>query len=772
MKPGYYSLLLVAALSLATGVRGQSVGTYVNPVIPGDHPDPTLTKIDNYFYTSGSSFNVTPKIYRSTDLVHWEVIAQPVSADWDLYGDVPAGGIWGGHTVYHDGLYWHFFGRGAGDRAMYYVTSNQPEGPWGMPFRMNVPSGVPGFGVDNSVFIDDDNRWFLLTKNGRSSNYIIELGTDGQPASEVYDLTWLNPASEGNPYGWAEGPVMWKHDGYYYYSFAQHLAGTQYVMRSAVQDAPLSEDPTAWETPRVLFEGFQSDFRTPNHSSPAVTTQNGTHWVISQSYDGSGGGEWEALGRQGILSQIVYDEDGWPTAQYPNGVAEAPDLPSRSIPWTVPRSDRFDGSSMAPDWSFLGFTPDDSYSLTERPGWLRLEPSGGNRFLPGENTVVQNAAEHAYTLVTRVDFAPAAETDEAGLWTFNGPESLHAKLFVTTDAGGTRTVAFSFDATAYSAPLSEDSPVWLRLQRDGHDLTGSYSLTGTDWAVVGDPINASKMDRHHPASESGYDFNAFTGNHQGPYVMGNTPADFDCYIYRDAYSPIPARYPSNFNGVAPSGGGYLGGIHDGKWAMYAGVEFGAEGDTGDDVDYPKAPESLTITASSATTGGVIEVWLDVLDTGQKIAELPIDGTGDWGSYASFNTDVTPISGQHDVFLKFIGPSPIDELFRLRSIAFSGRLVNTAVMDERLPAPPSLGQNYPNPFGNSPTTIAYTLSTVEHVTLVVYNVLGQQVATLVDDFKPAGLHTVEFGGRGLPSGVYFYRLNVGDDTGVKVMTLAR
>jgi beta-xylosidase len=60
MKPVYYALLLAAALLLATGARGQSVATYVNPIIPGDHPDPTLTKIDTYFYTSGSSFNVTP----------------------------------------------------------------------------------------------------------------------------------------------------------------------------------------------------------------------------------------------------------------------------------------------------------------------------------------------------------------------------------------------------------------------------------------------------------------------------------------------------------------------------------------------------------------------------------------------------------------------------------------------------------------------------------------------------------------------------------------
>src|SRR3972149_2574999 len=105
-------LLIIYFLISCYYMYGQSVSfeTYLNPVIPGDHPDPTLTRIGNDFYTSGSSFNPTPNIYRSTDLVHWQVIAQPVSASWSQYGDNPGGGIWGGHTVlYHDIYYYYSF---------------------------------------------------------------------------------------------------------------------------------------------------------------------------------------------------------------------------------------------------------------------------------------------------------------------------------------------------------------------------------------------------------------------------------------------------------------------------------------------------------------------------------------------------------------------------------------------------------------------------------------------------------------------------------------
>ncbi|HCA80352.1 MAG TPA: hypothetical protein DEP53_11540, partial [Bacteroidetes bacterium] len=91
---------LLLAMNLGYG-QSPSFKTFMNPVIPGDHPDCTVTKIGNHFYTTGSSFNPTPVIYHSTDLVHWEAIAQPVSAAWTSYGDTPSGGCWGGQVVYY-----------------------------------------------------------------------------------------------------------------------------------------------------------------------------------------------------------------------------------------------------------------------------------------------------------------------------------------------------------------------------------------------------------------------------------------------------------------------------------------------------------------------------------------------------------------------------------------------------------------------------------------------------------------------------------------------
>jgi hypothetical protein len=83
----------------------------------------------------------------------------------------------------------------------------------------------------------------------------------------------------------------------------------------------------------------------------------------------------------------------------------------------------------------------------------------------------------------------------------------------------------------------------------------------------------------------------------------------------------------------------------------------------------------------------------------------------------------------------------------------------------------LSQNYPNPF-NPSTTIRYGIPRNASVTLTVYDLLGQQVALLVKGEQRAGLHTVEFSGSELPSGVYYYRLQAGDFTEVRRLLLLK
>lgn len=74
---------------------------------------------------------------------------------------------------------------------------------------------------------------------------------------------------------------------------------------------------------------------------------------------------------------------------------------------------------------------------------------------------------------------------------------------------------------------------------------------------------------------------------------------------------------------------------------------------------------------------------------------------------------------------------------------------------------NLAQNYPNPF-NSTTTISYELAKEIHVTLKVYDILGREIATLVNEFKPRGIYEVKFNASKLSSGIYLYKITAGTE----------
>jgi hypothetical protein len=81
----------------------------------------------------------------------------------------------------------------------------------------------------------------------------------------------------------------------------------------------------------------------------------------------------------------------------------------------------------------------------------------------------------------------------------------------------------------------------------------------------------------------------------------------------------------------------------------------------------------------------------------------------------------------------------------------------------------LSQNYPNPF-NPTTVIRYQTSEVSHVTLKVYDIMGRIVETLVNGIMNVGEHRITWSAEGFPRGVYFYRLQVGNFTEMKKLTL--
>jgi hypothetical protein len=94
-----------------------------------------------------------------------------------------------------------------------------------------------------------------------------------------------------------------------------------------------------------------------------------------------------------------------------------------------------------------------------------------------------------------------------------------------------------------------------------------------------------------------------------------------------------------------------------------------------------------------------------------------------------------------------------------------------VVDPLLPKVTALHQNYPNPF-NPTTTVKYDLAFDSRVRIVLYDLLGQEIATLVDEEQTAGFKEFIFDGNTLPSGVYFFRMTAGEFMRVRKMALVR
>jgi hypothetical protein len=110
------------------------------------------------------------------------------------------------------------------------------------------------------------------------------------------------------------------------------------------------------------------------------------------------------------------------------------------------------------------------------------------------------------------------------------------------------------------------------------------------------------------------------------------------------------------------------------------------------------------------------------------------------------------------------------LGRIYSKIYAG-FPTTAVEDQSVPARFQLDQNYPNPF-NPSTNFEFRIANFEFVSLRIFDVLGREVAMLVNEVRPAGVYTVRWDASSFPSGVYYYRLQAGASTASKKMVLTK
>jgi beta-xylosidase len=650
MKKRYYALLIIAGLAitgsssiLAQTGSGKSdymqVNTYVNPVLPGDHPDPTLLKIGNDFYNCGSSFHFTPymPVYHSKDLVHWEVIGRvlpPSKAGW--VPDRPSGGTWQGAITYFYGSFWIFFSA----NGQWFCKAESPAGPWSDPVEVKTNPKTGSLGYDNSIFVDDDGKPYMVIKNGQRVNRIQALGRDGQLTDSVINLDWINAKLQ---YSWAEGPVMCKRNGYYFYFPAGDVSGGQYVLRTRV----LTSDSTKWERLGDFFKPVTDNnvgFRRPNHISAPLQLADGTWWTIGQSYEKYDGDDWSGTGRQTSLFPVIWEGDRpWGMAPTTSPIIK-PDLPRSGILWCSVQSDYFNDETLNPCWHFLTKQAAASYSLTDKRGWVRLIPNNGQEHL------LQKETDHYYTVVTKVDFDATDDNTSAGIYLTNGNQKVTVSLSSCFKDG--KKIALKIDTSLRMIPNRFGNVIWLKLERKKHELTAFCSGDGENWTSLGEPVSSVALDKAQP------NYNSWVGTSLGLFAEGK-PAYFDFFICKDGFSPVFAAGYCNYYGIKTITSGYEKAVTNtsvnGGWLMISGVDLG---------NIP--PSGVEIVASSDKKGK-IEIWLDDLKEGQLIASIPIKLTGGENIWKSFSGEVKKISGHHDLFIRF--PEGAAGSIRIKSIKF-------------------------------------------------------------------------------------------------------
>lgn len=264
-----------------------------NPVLPGFNSDPSIIRVDDTYYIATSTFEWFPgvRIHASKDLVHWNLVAHPLSTVklLDMKGNPASGGIWAPDLYYADGKFWLVYTDtkitdGAfKDMTNYLTTATDITGPWSDPITLN------GVGFDASLFHDDDGRKYLIQQTWDHREY--KHPFDGLTLTE-YDATAERLLPEtartvyrGTAVKLVEGPHIYKINGYYYIFAAQ--GGTVYTHEEVVARSK-TLDALSFET--QPGEVFLTNFDTPfsylqKQGHGGLVSTPGGEWYYASLWD-------------------------------------------------------------------------------------------------------------------------------------------------------------------------------------------------------------------------------------------------------------------------------------------------------------------------------------------------------------------------------------------------------------------------------------------------------------------------------------------------------
>ena len=441
----YISALLIVGCAFAPHANATDE-FFTNPILRGGHPDPSICRIGDDFYIVNSSFEYFPglPLHHSNDLVNWELVGyglhreEQVTAAVNLVDVQSNGGIHAPTLRCRDGMFYIittnvYLGQEDGavtEFVNFVITAENIEGPWSEP---HVIEGAPG--IDPDLFFDDDGRvWYVGTHSPEKPNF------EGEGEIWLHELdpeTWMLIGDRrflwrGACGGvWAEGPHMYKRDGRYYLLVAEGGTSFNHAVTVAISEditGPYQSNP---RNPVLTSRHLGYDFwvNSTGHAD-IVELADGRWYMVVLGIRGDEDRS-SNMGRETHLVPMTWQREPfdwkeikylWPVAAPLTGRVER----NTPLPFEdkgqVRRNefvDDFDDDKLRLDWNFRRYPMPDTYSLTAREGFLRLNAKPGVIKERGRASLLGvRQIESDFEYRASMQFAPTQVDVEAGIALF------------------------------------------------------------------------------------------------------------------------------------------------------------------------------------------------------------------------------------------------------------------------------------------------------------------------------------------------------------------
>ena len=185
------------------------------------------------------------------------------------------------------------------------------------------------------------------------------------------------------------------------------------------------------------------------------------------------------------------------------------------------------------------------------------------------------------------------------------------------------------------------------------------------------------------------------------------------------------------------------------------------------------PVELASFTANVNEGNVTLNWLTASETNNQGFDIERKSSASKFEKIGFISGIGTSTESHSYTFTDKNVETGNYSYRLKQLDYDGTFEysNEINVDVTVPLEFALDQNYPNPF-NPSTTISYSIPVKSRVTLKIFNALGKEIITLVNEEKSEGNYDVKFDASGIPSGIYFYKLNAGEFSSTKKMILLK